>query len=351
LYEGYCAFDYKMVPRLRVTGNQNCLTDVDGIKVGNFTDFDALSGVTVVLLDEAFVCGADVRGGAPGTREISLLDPVNLVGKADAVVLSGGSAFGLDAASGVMRYLEEVGRGYETRDGVRVPIVPAAIIYDLNRGKVKRKVNADSGYAACLDAKLSFPLGNVGAGTGAMAGSVKGGLGSASEVLANGVTVGGLAVVNSAGQVADSRHGGLYASYLELSDEFHLGKHLVIDVSIIHPLTSKLAENTVLGVVASDAELTKSEATRVAMMAHDGIARAIYPSHTLFDGDTVFALATGERKEVNNRARLISMIGAASADVLARAIIRGVVSAESVGKTESYRDAFPEAFKGAVLPA
>ena len=331
-------------PKLRVAGEHNSISDVEGIKVGNYTDLDILSGVTVVLPDEACICGAEVRGGAPGTREIALLDPVNLVEKVNAVVLSGGSAFGLDAASGVMRYLEEIGKGYETRDGVKVPIVPAAIIYDLKRGKIEGKMDAASGYSACVDANQSFIMGNTGAGTGAIAGGIKGGLGSASEVLPNGLTIGALAIVNSAGHVADPLHGGLYGDHLELSGEFHLRRRLKVDASVLPTMISKLMESTVLGVVATDVNLSKAEATRVAIMAHDGVARAVYPSHTLFDGDTVFSLATGEKKILGNRARLVSTLGAASADVLARAIIRGVLSANSIGEIKSYKDLFPQAF-------
>jgi L-aminopeptidase/D-esterase-like protein len=332
-----------MEPILRKTGETNSITDVEGIRIGNFTDLNILSGVTVVIPDEARVCGADIRGGAPGTRELALLDPVNLVQRVDALTLSGGSAFGLESASGVMSFLEESNKGYETRDGVKVPIVPAAIIYDLYRGKTKGRVDNSSGYMACRALSQSVNQGNVGAGTGAVSGGIKGGLGTASELLPRGITVGGLAIVNSSGYVADSRFGGLYAGYLELGEEFGLMRSLRIDVSCSMQMTSKLAENTVLGVVATDVALSKSEAKRVAIMAHDGIPRAIMPSHTLFDGDVVFSLA-GQKVVDDDRARLISLIGSTCADVLSRAIVHGVLAADSTSDFLSYRDRFPEAF-------
>ncbi len=330
---------------LRKTGESNSITDVHGISVGNFTDPEILSGVTVVMPDESCVCGVDLRGSAPGTREIPLLDPVCLIQGVNAITLSGGSAFGLSTASGVMRFLEEKGQGYITREGCKVPIIPAAIIYDLYRGKVRGKLCEKSGYAACESLSRTVLQGNVGAGTGAMAGGIKGGLGTASEVLPGGVKVGAISVVNSAGNVADPVLGGLYARYLGLEEEFNGVKQLPINSRFFTPLMNKLYVNTVIGVVATDANLNKSEITKVAMMAHDGIARAIYPAHTMFDGDTVFALATG-RNEVNaKRANMVSLIGAIAADVFSRSIVHGVLAADSVAEIKSYKDRFPSAFE------
>ncbi len=324
----------------RMIGPRNRITDVKGIKVGNHTDLDVLSGVTVIVPDERCTAGVDVRGGAPGTRETDLLNPVNHVQEVDAVLLSGGSAFGLSNADGVMRFMEEEDRGYLARNGIKVPIVPAAIIFDLNRGEKSGRIDPNSGYEACKSLSLDIDLGNVGAGTGAKAGGLKGGLGSASEVLPNGVTVGAIVAVNSAGYVADPIEGGLYARYLEINEEFGDVPSLHINASVQTPLSTRLGENTVIGLVATDASLSKTEANKVAQMAHDGIARAVNPSHTMFDGDTVFSLATGVVDTNGIRGSLVSLIGATAADVLSRAIIHGVLNASSVNGIPSYRDRF-----------
>lgn len=324
----------------RVHGPRNSITDVPGIKIGNYTDLEVLSGVTVVLPDDRCVAGVDVRGSAPGTRETDLLNPINQVSEVDAVMLSGGSAFGLGNADGVMRFLEENNRGYPARNGIKVPIVPSAIIFDLYRGEKRGRVSTDAGYVACERAGLDVELGNIGAGTGAVAGGIKGGLGSASEVLPNGVTVGAIVSVNSAGYVADPVNGGFYASYLELGSEYGETPRLPTRLDVHTPLSARLGENTVIGVIATDAELTKTECTKVAQMAHDGIARAVSPAHTMFDGDTLFALSTGTKESNGHRGSLISLIGSTAADVLARAIIHGVLNAKSANGIKSYSKTF-----------
>lgn len=327
-------------PVYRAHGERNSITDVPGIQVGNYTDIDVLSGMTVVMPDDRCIAGVDVRGGAPGTRETDLLKPVNHVEKVDAVMLSGGSAFGLSNADGIMRYLEEGGRGYPARDDVRVPIVPSAIIFDLYRGEKRGRLPSDAGYQACKSLSLELRQGNVGAGTGAMAGGIKGGLGIASEILPNGVTVGAIVAVNSAGYVADPKLGGLYARNLELKGEFGGIPDLPIQGNVRSPLSTRLGENTVISVIATDASLSKTEVTKVAQMAQDGIARAVFPAHTMFDGDTIFALSTCEKETNGKRGSLVSLIGAVAADVLSRAIIHGVLNATSVNGITSYCDHF-----------
>jgi L-aminopeptidase/D-esterase-like protein len=327
-------------PVLRVHGERNSITDVPGIQVGNYTDLDVLSGLTVIIPDDRCVAGVDVRGGAPGTRETDLLNPVNHVDKIDAVLLSGGSAFGLSNADGVMRYLEEEGRGYPARDGIKVPIVPSAIIFDLYRGEKRGRMSLESGYQACMSLSVDLKQGNVGAGTGAIAGGIKGGLGTASEVLSSGVTVGAVAVVNSAGYTTDPTCGGFYARNLELGGEFGNLPELPIKGNVLSPLSARLGENTVIGVVATDTSLSKTEVTKVAQMAQDGVARAVSPAHTMFDGDTIFALSTGGKETNGNRGSLVSLIGAVAADVFSRAIIHGVINASTANGIVSYRDKF-----------
>ena len=330
----------KCEPVFRVHGELNSITDVPGIKVGNYTDLDVLSGVSVVLPENRCFAGVDVRGGAPGTRETDLLNPVNHVDKVDAVMLIGGSAFGLSNADGVMRYLEEEGRGYTVRGSVKVPIVPSGIIYDLYRGKKRGRIPFDSGYHACKSQSVDIKQGNIGAGTGAIAGGLKGGLGTASEILPNGVTVGAMAVVNSVGYVADPGCGGLYARFMELEGEFGDIPEFSLQGNILSPLSTRLGENTVIGVIATDTALGKTELTKVAQMAQDGVARAVSPSHTMFDGDTIFALSTGEKETKLSRESLVSLIGAVAADVFSRAIIHVVLNASSVNGIVSYRDRF-----------
>ncbi len=305
------------------------LTDVDGIRVGHFTDARRPTGCSVVLAEAGAVCGVDVRGGAPGTRETDLLDPVNTVRVVHAVVLSGGSAFGLDTASGVMRYLEEKGIGFPTGAG-KVPIVPAAILYDLGIGDWKVRPDANAGYAAARAAS-SGPVaeGCVGAGAGAGAGflhglarAMKSGLGSASLRLPGGGVVAALVAVNPLGDVVDPGTGRPIAG-LRTED----GKALrgTVDALLAGERTGRRVprENTVIGVVATNVALEKSEAARVAQMAHCGLAQTIRPAHTPWDGDTLFALSTGAVKL--DEAALV--VGTAAAEVVARAVVRAALTA------------------------
>jgi|SRR5579884_251765 len=301
------------------------ITDIPGIRVGHDTNLEAGTGCTVVLCDTPTIGGVDVRGGAPATRETDLLRPMNLVEEVNAVVLTGGSAFGLDAASGVMHYLEERGIGFDT--GVaRVPIVPAAALFDLAFGAANVRPNAEAGYRACMQA-TGGPVaqGTVGAGTGAtvakMAGPahmLKGGLGSASVQLPDGTLVGALVVVNALGNIVDPATGQVIAGTQTAEGE-----------DAPQPFG-----NTTLAVVATNATLSKVQVNRVARMAHDGMAQAIRPAHTLFDGDTVFALAlrpTGENNlDTQISPQLVSMVGAAATITLARAIVKAVRSATSL---------------------
>jgi L-aminopeptidase/D-esterase-like protein len=314
----------------------NAITDVPGIRVGHATHATARTGCTVVLCDlpkgRGAVGGVDQRGGAPGTRETDLLRPLHLVQEVHAVLLAGGSAFGLAAAEGVMRYLEERGVGFHARVA-KVPIVPAAILFDLDVGDASVRPDAAMGYAAC-QAASSGPVaeGNVGVGTGASVGKIlgigramKGGIGTASAHLGGGLVVGALVAVNAFGDVVDPASGRILAGARRL-----VGEGFADTLATLRGLVGKAtlrfaaAHNTVIGVVATNARLTKEEANKVAQMAHDGLARAIRPAHTLFDGDTLFALATGpKRADVN-------LIGAYAAETVAQAIVRAVQAAESI---------------------
>lgn len=310
------------------------ITDVPGVKVGNAQNNEALTGCSVILLEQPSVCGVDVRGSAPGTRETDLLDPMNMVSVVHAICLSGGSAYGLDAATGVMQYLEENGIGLDVMFGV-VPIVPAAVLFDLAIGDHKIRPDRQMGYEAAAKAsKDPVAQGNVGAGTGASVGklngfsnAMKGGLGTASITLANGLVIGALVAVNAIGHVFDPQSGNILAGPRDeqgnvLDSVDVMQKHTF---SPIPPGT-----NTTIAVVASNATLTKSEAKKVAQMAHNGLARTIRPIHTMNDGDTIFAVATGEVKAT------VDLIGSLSADVLAAAVIRAVEHAESAGGLPSY---------------
>jgi len=321
-------------------GPRNLITDVPGIKVGNAGHAVHLTGVTVVLPDRPAVAAIDVRGGAPGTRETAALHPAALVERVDAVVLSGGSAFGLDAASGVSSWLARRGRGFEVAD-FRVPIVPAAILYDLPRAGVDgwgddppyRALAAE----ACDAAGVEFALGNAGAGLGATAGALKGGLGSASAVDEAGLMVGALAAANPAGAAVMPGQSAFWAWALEQDGELggQAPPRAPVPLEPDLPAGPVPGANTTLVVVAVGARLTRVQAQRVAIMAQDGIARAIRPAHTPFDGDTVFVLAAGDGHPP--RPGQVARIGAIAADCVARAIARGVFEAESAGGIESYR--------------
>ncbi|PAZ14587.1 hypothetical protein CLM62_18305 [Streptomyces sp. SA15] len=322
----------------------DALTDVSGMRVGHATrNGDGwLTGTTVVLAPEGgAVAAVDVRGGGPGTKETDALDPRNLVQKVEAIVLTGGSAYGLDAASGVMAWLEEQGRG--VRVGVDpahvVPVVPAACVFDLGRGgDFRARPDAATGRAAVEAAAASEPgapvrEGCVGAGTGAVVGQLKGGVGSASTVLDSGITVAALVVANAAGAVRDPETGVLYGELFQGRVEYpeaHVhdaARRRLAEVAVTNgppPL------NTTLAVVATDADLSKAQAQKMAGTAHDGIARAVRPVHLLHDGDTVFALATGTRPLDAGNPLALNEILAAGADLVTRAIVRAVHAAESV---------------------
>ncbi|MBE3131996.1 MAG: P1 family peptidase [Acidobacteria bacterium] len=316
------------------------LTAVDGIKVGHDTLTQRPTGCTVVLVERGAVAGVDVRGSAPGTRETDLLNPVNTVEQVHAVVLAGGSAFGLDAASGVMRYLEERGIGYDT--GVaRVPIVPAAVLFDLGVGDdPKVRPTADSGYRAATAAS-GGPVaeGNVGAGAGATVGklagrdrAMKGGIGTAAITLPDGLVVAALVAVNAAGDVIDPATGRVVAGVRTPDGRGLADVRLLLRSGLV--TAGRPGDNTTIGVVATNARLTKAQANKVAQMAHDGLARAISPVHTPIDGDTVFALATGTRSEPAD----VLAIGALAADVMAEAIVRAVRAATSIPGFPAARD-------------
>lgn len=340
-----------------VPGPHNAITDVPGVLVGQVENTQApyLTGTTVVHLPGTAVAGVDVRGGAPGTRETDLLDPVNSNPGVNAIVLTGGSAYGLETAAGVMAWLEEQGQGVRVGTGERdvVPIVPTAVIFDLGRGGGFQARPVQSWGRAAIEAASNGPVaeGNRGAGAGATAGGLKGGVGTASVRLPDGTTVGALAIVNAVGSAVDDQ-GRFYGDRYGLGDEFtglRTPTELPPPTSI--PGTAP-AMNTVIAVVATDVPLDKSAAKRMAMVAHDGMARAIDPIHTLVDGDSVFAVSTGQppRLSVTDPAALmqLEMVFAAGARTLARAIVRGMLAAETVdtpaGGLISYRDAYPSAF-------
>lgn len=324
------------------TGPLNLITDVAGLKVGNAQDNRLKSGVTVLVCEEPSVASVQVLGGAPGTRETDLLEPHMLVQAVNALVLSGGSAFGLDAASGVQAALREESQGFAVAGHI-VPIVPAAILFDLANGGDKDwgrfPPYRELGYEAARTASAGpFTLGSVGAGTGALVAGLKGGLGSASTVLPNGITVGALVAVNAVGTptMGDSRH--FWAAPFEVGDEFGglgLPGELPPGTQEIRRKQLPPQGNTTIGIIATDAVLTKAEAKRLAISAHDGFARAIWPSHTPIDGDLVFALATGAS---GRRPEPIEMIAlcAGAASAMARAVARGIFAA-----TPSQGDLFP----------
>ncbi|WP_448192487.1 P1 family peptidase [Azospirillum sp. sgz301742] len=326
-------------------GPRNLITDVDGIRVGNAADTRVRTGVTVILPDAPAVAAVDVRGGAPGTRETDALNPSCLVDRADAVVLSGGSAFGLEAASAAASWLAARGRGYAVGP-VRVPIVPAAILFDLLNGGDKdwgeHPPFPDLARSALETVSLEFSLGNTGAGFGAKAGTIKGGLGSASLVTDDGFQIGALIAANPFGFATMPGQPTLWAWALELDGEMG-GQPLPTapippDPGLPEHSIARAAANTTIGVVAVNADLTKAEALRLATMAHDGLARAIRPAHTPFDGDTLYVLATGTRPLPEPRAYHLARLGSHAADATARAIGRGIYHAEGLGPFPGYRE-------------
>jgi L-aminopeptidase/D-esterase-like protein len=346
-------------------GRTNSIVDVAGVQVGRYERLDEpyLTGTSVVVFPGGAVASADVRGGGPGTRETDLLDPRNLVEQVHALVLSGGSAYGLDAAGGVMRALEERGVGFRVGPDPAhvVPIVPAAVLFDLGRGgDFGARPDGDWGARAVADASGDeVARGVVGAGSGAMCGGIKGGIGSASEVLPFGVTVAAYVAANAGGEVVDPVRGTLYGAELGLDDEF-AGLRPPSDEDVRRaaerrPDPRGLLANTTIGVVATDARLTKAEAQKMAGIAHDGLARAIRPAHTYFDGDTIFAAATGTAELPGSdgppdflraeRAALLNVVFEAGARAFARAIVDAVLRAESVRGLPCYRELYPSAFE------
>ncbi len=311
-------------------GPRNLITDVAGLRVGNAEDHKVKSGVTVLIGDKPFVAAVDVMGGAPGTRETDLLAPDKLVEAIDALVLSGGSAFGLDAGSGVTDALARAGRGFQVGP-VRVPIVPGAIIFDLINGGDKQwgtNPYRGLGEQALENAAEDFALGTAGAGTGALTAGLKGGLGSASLVLENGMTVGALVVANPTGTVTMGRHPNFWANAFEMNGEFGGLGPAGEPVSFAETAMTKaqvMAEiaNTTIAIVATDAVLTKAQAKRMAVAAHDGMGRAISPAHTPVDGDLIFAVSTGEKALQDPLADAIAL-GHAASVCLARAIARAI---------------------------
>jgi L-aminopeptidase/D-esterase-like protein len=319
----------------------NTLVDVPGFKVGHATNLEAATGCTVVICPPGTVGGVDVRGGAPGTRETDLLQPYNRVEEVTAVVLSGGSAFGLASAQGVVQYLEERDIGYKTGSGFIVPIVPAAILFDLMVGNPKVRPDAAMGYQACENASTAaIAQGTVGAGTGAIIGAMrgkafatKGGIGSASIDLGDGLYVAALVAVNAVGDVYNEE-GNIMAGVR--GDDGQFISMLNVLRQHAHSLPprqpSGSAENTVIGVIATNAQLSKAHINKVAQIAHDGIARAVNPAHTMFDGDVIFALASGEKPAE------LTAIGAFAAEAMTQAIRNGVRHATSLDGVRAWNE-------------
>lgn len=335
-------------------GPRNALADVPGLFLGHAEDPTIRTGVTVILPREPAVIAGDVRGGAPGTRETDALSPTCLVERFHGLVLSGGSAFGLEAASGVTAALSDRGVGLPL-DPRPVPVIPAAILYDLSNGgrkdwgdrppydRLGRAALAEALSAADGDIRADAAMdgmGNVGAGFGAVAGALKGGIGMASARFEDGATVAALVAINCFGS-AVAENGAFWAGYLEQGEEFGgRGRLAPAPVTLAPDLPKMplLGTNTTIGLVATDVTLDKAEATRLAIMAQDGLARAIRPIHTPFDGDSLFALSTCGRRATDPRPLLLTRIGAVAADCVARAVVRGILAAESLGDARSYRE-------------
>ncbi|MES0360672.1 MAG: P1 family peptidase [Anaerolineales bacterium] len=316
----------------------DAITDIPGISVGHAQDEEALTGCTVILCEDGAIGGVDQRGGAPGTRETDAMHPMHLVNEVHAVVLAGGSAFGLDAATGVVNFLEERGVGFDVRVA-RVPIVPAAILFDLGIGRSDVRPDAEMGYQACQNASTAPPAeGNIGAGTGAtvgkiigMAGAMKSGIGTASLEIGSGVLVGAIAAVNVFGDVIDPATGQIIAGARVVQKgpvKIGKGPYFADTMYVMESLIGRTMlgfmsrENTAIGVVATNARLNKEQINKVAQMAQDGLARTVRPAHTMLDGDTIFALATGEKKAD------VNIVGAFAAEVFAEAVLRGVRTAK-----------------------
>lgn len=309
----------------------NLITDVPGLSVGHADDERVGSGVSVLLFDKPAVASVAIHGGAPGLRDSALLEPEMTVEKVDALVLSGGSVFGLDAMGGVIAYLREAGRGFAVRD-INVPIVPGAVLFDLLNGGDKawgsEPLYWRIGYQAALAAATEFRLGSVGAGLGATTVNLKGGLGSASSVTSSGFSIGALVAVNALGQATIGDRSHFWASPFEKDAEFGgLGwPQIAPQEASVFRIKGDALENTTIGIVATDAALTKAQAKRLAVMAHDGIALALRPAHAALDGDTIFSAATGTALEPPSL-RDLTEIGALAAECMARAIARAIYEA------------------------
>jgi len=321
---------------------RDSITDVPGIRVGHYTDRQGMTGCTVILCEDGAAGGVDIRGTATSTRQVDSLDPLHIVTEVHAVLFTGGSAFGLDAAAGVMDYLSERNTGFDTLY-TRVPIVPAAVIFDISLADHKAKPTAADTYAACEAASEDFQEGSVGAGTGASVGklfgidqAMKGGLGTASVVLESGLAVGAIAAVNAFGDIRDPRTGKLVAGTRNAPD----GTELVDTAAVISQAKVRVAnafEHTVIALVATNAKLTKAELCRVARMADAGLSRVVSPAHSAFDGDVVFSLSCGDVSSDTNT------VGVLAAEALARAIFKGVVAADGMNLLPTATDLFPEA--------
>ena len=318
---------------------KDAIIDVPGIKVGHSQDLKAGTGCTVIICEKGASTGVDVRGGAPGTRETDLLNPVNLIDKAHAIYLGGGSAFGLDGATGVMKYLEEKGIGFDVVL-TKVPIVPGAVLFDLAVGDYRVRPDAKMGYEACLKAsEEEIRQGNVGAGAGATVGKIfgglrcmKSGLGTAS-FKSQALIIGAIVAVNCLGDVIDPENGEIIAGVLT-EDKKGFANTMSFLRNFPQKTKDNFSKNTTIGVIATNAKLTKAGATKVAMMAQDGYARTIRPAHTMFDGDTIFCMATGEVEAG------VNVVGAIAAEVMARAIVKAIKNTESLFKLKSYKDLF-----------
>jgi L-aminopeptidase/D-esterase-like protein len=327
--------------------SRNLITDIPGLRVGHAGDAKLGSGTTVVIFDAPVAASVDVRGGGPGTRETALLDPAQTVEGIDAIVLSGGSAFGLDAASGTQAWLREQGRGFKVREAT-VPIVPAAILFDLlsggNKDWGRYPPYREFGYDAAKNAGVEFALGSVGAGLGATTVNLKGGIGSASAMTRDGITVGAIVAVNAAGSVIVGDGPHFWAAPFEQNEEFG-GRGWPAsfpDDALAFRSKGAPGANTTLAVVATDAKLSKAQCKRLAVMAQSGLSRAIYPVHTPLDGDVVFAAAIGA-KPLPDPTFSLSELGMLTANVLARAVARGVYEAKTMefsGAVRSWRDRF-----------
>ncbi|MEM7532278.1 MAG: P1 family peptidase [Chloroflexota bacterium] len=357
----------------QLTNNQpGSITNIPNIAIGHWTNRDAITGCTVILCPSGAVAGVDVRGGAPGSREHAMLDPTCTVDQVHAILLSGGSAFGLAAADGVMRWLEEYGYGFDV--GVaRVPIVPGAIIFDLGIGRADVRPQAQHGYDACVAASVdAMETGSVGAGTGATVGKLlgfgqatKGGIGTASRKLneagadyGDGAVIAALVVVNAIGNVIDPQTNRIIAGVRNPDHKNDASTEVFLDATEIMqqrlasrslPAESSALQNTTIGVVATNLPLDKAGATKVAQMAHDGLARVINPIHTSMDGDTIFAISTASPTEYKSiSGASIGAVGAIAAEVVADAVLHAITSAESLGGVPTSRTLLGDYNKGKV---